>query len=546
MRDILFKNKLDALKFILGSLLQSLFQISYSIAVAILVGMIPEATLPHFWRTVAFASVFLIVLPLLQVYARLLRIKYMKDKHLELRERVFERIMSLDYKTFGKKSREEYISTLTNDMMTFENTFFPLSMQIIASAGIFILSFLILLYYDWTLALLVIVMVGLLYFAMNVFEYRTIRMQGQALRLANSATIQAGNTLNGLELLKLNRIEDKFLNLNLKQLEKMERKKMGLNVFVLTQKMLTKFIGSLIFITIIFYVGKRMVTGGADLTETALLIGLANNMVWPVTEVLPLINQVKAITSSMRRNINLKPDSYLEGHEPFKLKEEIKVENLSFRYGVREVIKDASFSIIPGKKYLLKGPSGSGKSTILKILSKTSFDYKGKVFLDDVELSKISDVSYSTNTAFIYQDVFLLEDTLRNNLTLYKDIPEEKVLNAAKEAGLESFLLKNPEGLDTIIKENGKNLSGGERQRVSIARAILKNAEILFVDEATSSLDEKMAIKVERTLLTTNATVLAIAHKIFPETQDLYDYVMELRFGKVFIRPAKEYFMEVI
>lgn len=545
MREILFKNKLDATKFILGSLLQSLFQISYSIAVAILIGMIPEATLPHFWSTVAYAFAFLLLLPLLQVYARLLRIKYMKDKHLELRQRVFDRIMSLDYRTFGTKSKEEYISILTNDMFAFENTFFPLSQQIISSAGIFLFSFLILLYFDLTLALLVIFLVALLYLTMMVFTKATTRMQNQALREASKVSIFSGNTLSGLELLKLNRIEDRFLKLNLSKMDKMEAKKMKLNVFVLTQKMLTKFIGSLIFITIIFYVGKRMIVGG-DLTETALLVGLANNMVWPVTEILPLVNQVIAVTDSMRRHINLRADSYLEGKEDFKLEDRIRVENLSFRYGVREVIKDASFEIIPGKKYLVKGPSGSGKSTMLKILAKANFDYKGKVYFDDLELSNISDASHSLNTAFIYQDVFLLEDSLRNNLTLYKDIPEEKIMDAVRASGLESFLAKHQEGLDTKIMENGKNLSGGERQRISIARAILKDAKILFVDEATSSLDEKMALKIEKTLLSTNDTVLAISHKIFKETMYMYDYVMELRFGKVFIREAKEYFTEVL
>lgn len=544
MREILFSNKSDAVKFILGSFLQSVLQLSYSVAVAILIGMIPEATLPHFWRTVGWVSLLLLLLPFIQIAARLLRIKYMKDRHIELRQRVFDRIMALDFRTFGKRSGEEYISVLTNDMLAFENTFFPTLQTIISSLGIFLLSFLVLLYFDFKLAFLIIFLSGLLYLILRLFEKRTVRMQAQVLRMASKVTVSEGNTLSGLELLKLNNLEGRFLTDTVKSMEKLEVKKMGFNIFLLTQKQLTNFIGSLIFITIIFYSGKIMIRG-ADLTRVALMVGLANNMVWPVTEILPLVNQLRAVTDAMRKHINIRPESFSEGKLSFSFEDRIKAEKISYRYGIRNILKDADFEILKGKKYLIRGPSGSGKSTLLKVLSKTVFDYTGKIFFDDVRLRDISDVSFSENTAFIYQDVFLLEDTLRNNLTLYKEIDDGEIMEAVEKAGLTGFLAKNPEGLDTFIAENGKNLSGGERQRISIARAILKKACILFADEASSSLDEATSIMIDRTLLSGPQTVIAISHKVFPETLDLYDYVLEVRSGRVYTIPAGEFFSGV-
>jgi ABC-type multidrug transport system fused ATPase/permease subunit len=148
--------------------------------------------------------------------------------------------------------------------------------------------------------------------------------------------------------------------------------------------------------------------------------------------------------------------------------------------------------------------------------------------------------------AFIYQDVFLFEDTIRNNIALYKEIPEEQIEYAAKVCGLESIIQDKKEGINERLTENGRNLSGGQRQRISIARAIAKKAEILFVDEGTSSLNEELGREIEKLFLKLNHTVIAVSHRFYEGVTDQYDYVIELKNGKVNRYTAKEYFDEVI
>lgn len=173
-------------------------------------------------------------------------------------------------------------------------------------------------------------------------------------------------------------------------------------------------------------------------------------------------------------------------------------------------------------------------------------DFEGKITVDGEDYRDISEKSFHDKVAFIYQDVFLFEDTIMNNITLYKDISDEQVNYAVKVSGLEPFLEEKPGGIEERLTENGKNLSGGQRQRISIARAIAKNAEILFVDEGTSSLNEELGRDIENTFLELDNTVIAISHRYYEGITENYDYVIELKNGSVHRFPAKEYFEEVI
>ena len=158
----------------------------------------------------------------------------------------------------------------------------------------------------------------------------------------------------------------------------------------------------------------------------------------------------------------------------------------------------------------------------------------------------INEKSFHDKVAFIYQDVFLFEDTIKNNITLYRDIPEDQIAYAARVSGLDSLLQEKKEGLNQRLTENGKNLSGGQRQRISIARAMAKNAEILFVDEGTSSLNEELGREIEKVFLELDSTVIAISHRYYEGVTENYDYVIELKNGEIHSYPAKDYFNEVL
>jgi ABC-type multidrug transport system fused ATPase/permease subunit len=259
-------------------------------------------------------------------------------------------------------------------------------------------------------------------------------------------------------------------------------------------------------------------------------------------------NQVKASVSIYEKIA--KPEESAEnngkGTESFKFVEEISVSHVNFSYDQKQILKDASFVIEKGKKYLIKGVSGAGKTTLMNLLAMVYDDFEGKISVDGTDYRDISEKSFHEKVAFIYQDVFLFEDTIRNNITLYREVPEDQINYAVRVCGLDSIVSEKKEGINEKLTENGKNLSGGQRQRISIARAIAKNAEILFVDEGTSSLNEELGREIEKVFLELNNTVIAISHRFYEGVTENYDYVIEVKNGSVHSYPAKDYFNEVI
>jgi ABC-type multidrug transport system fused ATPase/permease subunit len=204
------------------------------------------------------------------------------------------------------------------------------------------------------------------------------------------------------------------------------------------------------------------------------------------------------------------------------MKECLKVKDLSYSYGEKEVLRGVNHSFEKGKRYAIIGKSGSGKSTLLKLLAGYYGDYTGEILVDG-KSDRICD------SVFIQQNVFLFDDTIRNNLTMYDSYTEEELQNAIHKAGLDEVILALPEGLDTYVEENGSKFSGGERQRMAVARGILHQKSVFLVDEATSALDKENARLVEESILALEGvTSITVTHHLSPESERRYDEVIRV------------------
>ena len=190
-------------------------------------------------------------------------------------------------------------------------------------------------------------------------------------------------------------------------------------------------------------------------------------------------------------------------------------------------MKQVSAVFEKGKKYAIIGKSGSGKSTLLKLLAGYYPPLDGDICTD-------GNTALPDDVAMIHQNTFLFQDSLRNNLTMWQPYTEQEIREAAGKAGLGELIAGLPQGLDTLVEENGNNFSGGECQRIAIARALLSGKKILLMDEATSALDEQTANAVERSILSlADVTCISVTHRLTPETRKQYTAVFTMDAGQL-------------
>lgn len=486
------------------------------------------------------------------IISRMLRIGFMRDIILEVRKQAFDKIMRMSFKQFSRKSKDVYLSNLVNDINTFEESFFVSLLNFLINTGMFILSFIALLFLEPVLAGYMVIASAILYVISHFFSKKTVTLQEEVSMQNEIFTTNINNTFQGLEILKLNRMDDKFLHKSLDGLRKLELRKYIFNIFAECQKNLINVIGYVISCFLMLYLCLNF-DKGMRLTNAAIVFQLGAMMSFNLIEAFPLWNKVKAsskiyekITKDDEEDNDSVDDSDNEKTEEFTINQQIEVRDVSFNYGDKEILHHANFVIEKGKKYLIKGVSGAGKSTLINLLSMTYDNYDGQILADGVDYKKIKERTFHDKVSFIYQNVFLFEDTIRNNITLYKEIPDNLIQKAVEACDLSELISSQEHGLDQVLKENGKNLSGGQRQRISIARAIAKDSEILFVDEGTSSLNEELGREIEKVFLSLPQTVVAISHRYYEGISEQYDYVLEIKNGEVLQSVAADYFGEVV
>lgn len=214
--------------------------------------------------------------------------------------------------------------------------------------------------------------------------------------------------------------------------------------------------------------------------------------------------------------------------------DEIIFEDVSFSYGDNEVLSHIDTAIKAGSFTAIIGPSGSGKTTLCQLIPRFFEVKKGRILIGGADIRHIPTEELMSKISVVFQKVYLFEDTILNNIRFGKPTATlEEVRAAAKAARCDDFIMALPEGYDTLVQEGGNNLSGGEKQRISIARAILKDAPIIILDETTSALDTENEHEVLAAIeeLTENKTVIMIAHRI--KTVEKADHIIAIENGRI-------------
>ncbi len=284
-----------------------------------------------------------------------------------------------------------------------------------------------------------------------------------------------------------------------------------------------------LFFGLLILISYLMINGVILFAGLVVVVTQMDNIFNPVNrlaESIPNILSVKSLFIRINETLENRSNT-VESISYNGFNKSIELKDVGFSYDSKVVLKSINMNFDKGKKYLVIGPSGGGKSTMLRLLRKYFDPLEGEILIDGENLSNIKKIDYFSRVANVEQHTFLFEDTFLNNLALYKDYSDEEVWDAIDRAGLHDFVTSHEDGLNRMILNNGQNISGGERSRVAIARALLNKVDIIFLDEAFASLDRKMTVEIEKSILALkDITIINVSHVIIDENKSMYDEVV--------------------
>ena len=212
---------------------------------------------------------------------------------------------------------------------------------------------------------------------------------------------------------------------------------------------------------------------------------------------------------------------------------EICLDNVNQKISESFSLDNLTLTFEKGKKYAIVGKSGSGKSSIIKLLTEYGADYTGRILINGQELSGLNKESIMHVSPVCYQQTYIFNDTIFNNVALYQNYSKDEVIEALRKADIYDTIQRLPEGIDEKIQENGKNFSGGELQRIALARLFLRNKAMTFLDEITSGLDNATAFEIEKRLLDEDMTIINITHRYNKALMQKYNEIIVMDIGKI-------------
>ena len=446
-----------------------------------------------------------------------------------------ERLRKLPLGYFGKRDLADLTETIMGDVNRLEHVWSHclgylygsyISTAIIA-VGVFI--------YDWRMALACLwgvpVAFGLL------FGSRALAKRHSEITKAAAVQVSDGiqETLENIREIRATNQEDRFLRALNDKIDRHEktmlRGELSTGIFVNAASVIMR----LGVATTILTGAKLILSGKIEFMPLFAFLMVITRVYAPFDQALALIAEMFMSQVSANRLMEIHDAKTAEGTDSFAPKgHDIVFENVGFAYNDEQVLRGVSFTARQGEVTALVGPSGSGKSTCARLAARLWDADEGKIRVGGVDISTVDPEVLLRDYSMVFQDVVLFDDTVMENIRLgRRGATDEEVRAAAAAANCDEFVEKLPQGYATPIGENGAKLSGGERQRISIARALLKNAPIVLLDEATASLDVENETKVQGALsrLLAGKTVLVIAHRM--RTVEAADKIVVLADGRV-------------
>ena len=444
----------------------------------------------------------------------------------DIRNSVYHKITELPLSFFSEERKGDIIARMSGDVNEIENSITG-SLEMLVKNPILILCYLgVLVYTSWQLTLFTVLVLPLLIWAMSTIG-RKLKAKSLAAQTKWSETMaQLEETLGGMRIVKAFTAEQKMRNRFENVTDDYRRLTNKVSIRQASAHPVSEFLGTVLIVIVLWYGGTLILDGEnppIDAPQFIFYMVILYSIIQPLKDFSKAsYNIPKGMASVERVNKILNAENTIveapAPKEVKKLEKEILFRNVSFSYnGRQQVLQDINLHVGKGRTVALVGQSGSGKSTLVDLLPRYHDVTSGEILIDGINVKDFRLKSLRGLIGNVNQDAILFNDSFFNNIAFgVENATMEQVVEAAKIANAHDFIMESEQGYDTNVGDRGCRLSGGQRQRISIARAILKNPDILILDEATSALDTESERLVQEALerLMKTRTTIAIAHRL--------------------------------
>lgn len=466
-------------------------------------------------------------------YKRLYTNVYMESANIRID--IANRLKKLPLSYFGKRDLTDIAATMMEDITLYEQIFSHSVPHIYATAISTTVISIMIFIYNWKLGLATLWVIPISLLIAYLAKKKQKKTLNKWVESSRKVFDDLQENIEQIEEIKSYNLEKKILSKFYQKLDKLKKDKVKVELVSGVSTGFAKILLKLGIVSVAL-VGANMFTSGEInvLVYIAFLM-LTVSIYLPIEEIISYMAMIVMLDSVVSRIKEIKTMPIQEGKTRMHTKNyDIEFKDVHFGYEDYSVINGVSFEAKQGEVTALIGESGSGKSTLAKLAARFWDVDKGRILLGGEDISKIDSETLLKNFSIVFQDVVLFNASIKDNIKIgKKNASDEEVIKAAKAARCYEFIDKLPDGINTVIGENGRKLSGGERQRISIARAILKDAPIILMDEATASLDVENESLIQEALseLIKDKTVIAIAHRL--RTIRNADKIVLLKEGKI-------------